>query len=312
MDGHEMTGYQKWEHDMISDIGHDTDALIKMQGGKEMSESYNSGMLTGILSRQGMDMADVMALINSNRNNGTWGDDGLMFLFLVLLLGGGNGLWGNRGAEGVAGVDRTVVNTSNYEMLMSAIRGNEQSMQTLATSLNCSIGQVQSALCGIDKQIALSQGSIEQALCQCCNGLSTKILESRYETSRQMADGFCSTNLNVERSQNALSRQFSDCCCEQKAATAQLQYNMASQFAAQTQFIQNQFCEQNAYLADQFCQIKSREDAREIQCLRDQLSDAKADARALATVSAVNAGRSFTGTVTGDTFSGNIPANVFP
>ena len=129
-----------------------------------------------------------------------------------------------------------------------------------------------------------------------------------------MSEGFCGTNLNIERAQNALQRQFSECCCEQRAATADLKYNMASQFAAQSYGIQQAFAEQNAYLAKEFCAIKSREDAREIQALRDQLADAKADARALATVSAVNSARTFNGTLDATTgvFSGNVPQNVFP
>lgn len=31
-----MTAYQKWEHGMIEDIGHDTDSIIKMLGDEKM------------------------------------------------------------------------------------------------------------------------------------------------------------------------------------------------------------------------------------------------------------------------------------
>ncbi len=299
----------------LCDIDHDTDALIKMEAEESMNGAYDSGLLAGLLNRQGLDAADVMALMNNNRRDG-WSDDGLMFLFLVLLLGGGNGLgWGNRGLDGgVAGVDRTVVNTSNYEMLMGAVRGNEQSMQTLAASLNCDIGQIKSALCGVDKQIALSQGSIEQAICNCCCRLGSKIDEMKYETSRQMSEGFCGTNLNIERMQNSIERRQDKCCCETQQAIQGVNYNLASQFAAQTAFIQNQFCEQNAYLAKEFTDIKLREDAKTITELRDKLADAKADARALATVSAVNASRPFNGTLDATTgvFSGTVPQATFP
>lgn len=299
----------------LCDIDKDADTLIKMLGDESMTGAYDSGMLAGMLANKNNDN-DIWAYLANCRNNGAWGDgDGLMFLLLVLLMGGGGfGGWGNRNLDGVAGVDRTVVNTSNYEMLMGAIRGNDQQMQTLAASLNCDIGQIKSALCGIDKQIALSQGDITHALDQCCCRLGSKIDHNLFELSKQASEGFCSTNLNIERAQNALQRQFSECCCEQKAATADLKYNMASQFAAQSYGIQQAFAEQNAYLAKEFCAIKSREDAREIQALRDQLADAKADARALATVSAVNSARTFNGTLDATTgvFSGNVPQNVFP
>lgn len=299
----------------LCDIDKDVGTLIKMEAEESMNGAYDSGMLAGMLANKNNDN-DIWAYLANCRNNGAWGDgDGLMFLLLVLLMGGGGfGGWGNRGLDGVAGVDRTVVNTSNYEMLMGAIRGNDQQMQTLAASLNCDIGQLKTALCGIDKQIALTQGDITHALDQCCCRLGSKIDHNLFELSKQASEGFCGTNLNIERTQNALQRQLSECCCEQKAATADLKYNMASQFAAQSYGIQQAFAEQNAYLAKEFCAIKSREDAREIQALRDQLADAKADARALATVSAVNSARTFNGTLDATTgvFSGNIPQNVFP
>ena len=299
----------------LCDIDKDTDTLIKMEAEESMTGAYDSGMLAGMLANKNNDN-DIWAYLANCRNNGAWGDgDGLMFLLLVLLMGGGGfGGWGNRGLDGVAGVDRTVVNTSNYEMLMGAIRGNEQQMQTLAASLNCDIGQIKSALCGIDKQIALTQGDITHALDQCCCRLGSKIDHNLFELSKQASEGFCGTNLNIERTQNALQRQLSECCCEQKAATADLKYNMASQFAAQSYGIQQAFAEQNAYLAKEFTDIKLREDAKTITELRERLADAKADARALATVSAVNASRPFTGTLdaTSGAFTGNLSQNVFP
>lgn len=299
----------------LCDIDKDTDTLIKMEAEESMTGAYDSGMLAGMLANKNNDN-DIWAYLANCRNNGAWGDgDGLMFLLLVLLMGGGGfGGWGNRGLDGVAGVDRTVVNTSNYEMLMGAIRGNDQQMQTLAASLNCDIGQLKSALCGIDKQIVVSEGNLMHAYDRCCCNIQSKILESKYETSRQMSEGFCGTNLNIERMQNSIERRQDRCCCETQQAIQGVNYNLASQFAAQTALIQNQFCEQNAYLAREFTDIKIREDAREIQDLRDKLADAKADARALATVSAVNASRTVTGTLdtTAGTFAGVIPQTTFP
>lgn len=309
-----LAGHHEKVMSKLCEIGHDTDALIEMEGKEAMSGAYDSGMLAGMLANKNNDN-DIWAYLANCRNNG-WADgDGLMFLLLVLLMGGGGfGNWGNRGLDGVAGVDRTVVNTSNYEMLMGAIRGNEQQMQTLAASLNCDIGQLKSALCGIDKQIVVSEGNLMHAYDKCCCNIQNKILESKYETSRQMSEGFCGTNLNIERMQNSIERRQDKCCCETQQAIQGVNYNLASQFAAQTAFIQNQFCEQNAYLAREFTDIKIREDAREIQDLRDKLADAKADARALATVSAVNASRPFTGTtdLTTGAFTGNLSQTTFP
>ena len=299
----------------LCDIDKDVGTLIKMSGDEAMTGAYDSGMLAGMLANRNNDN-DIWAYLANCRNNGAWGDgDGLMFLLLVLLMGGGGfGGWGNRNLDGVAGVDRTVVNTSNYEMLMGAIRGNDQQMQTLAASLNCDIRQLETALCGIDKQIVVSEGNLMHAYDKCCCNIQNKILESKYETSRQMSEGFCGTNLNIERMQNSIERRQDRCCCETQQAIQGVNYNLASQFAAQTAFIQGQFCEQNAYLAKEFTDIKLREDAKTITELRDKLADAKADARALATVSAVNASRPFTGTLdaTSGAFTGSTSQVTFP
>lgn len=271
----DMNDYQKWEHGMIEDISHDTDAIIKMLGGKEKMESYDSGLLAGMLSKQGIDPG-VLALLDRDRNDGMLGDNGLVLLFLILLLGGGNGFgFGNRGAGDVAGVDRTVVNEANYSRLLDAVGGNREAIAGLAQSLNCDVSAINTALCGLDKQLALSQGSIVNAIQSCCCNLQSKIDEC-----------CCRTNLNIERGNTAIMQG--------------LQENRF--------LISNSFAAQNAYLADQFCQIKTREDQREIQALRDKLADAKSDARMVAILAAVNGKDSVSGTLdtTAGTWQGSI------
>lgn len=282
MDG--MTDYQSWEHDMIEDISHDTDAILKMVGGNEKMESYDSGLLAGMLSKQGIDPG-VLALLDRDRNNGALGDNGLVLLFLILLLGGRNG-FGFGGADGVAGVDRTVVNEANYSRLLDAIGGNREAIAGLAQTLNCDMNSIQNALCGVDKQLAVNQGSIINAIQSCCCNLQSKIDEC-----------CCRTNHNIER-----------VGCDLRQGQQETRFLISNQFAAQTQLMQQLACDNRAYLADQFCQIKMREDQREIQSLRDKLQDAKSDARMVAILAAVNGRDSVSGTLntTAGTWQGNI------
>ena len=282
----DMNDYQKWEHGMIEDISHDTDAIIKMLGGKEKMESYDSGLLAGMLSKQGIDPG-VLALLDKNRDNGMLGDNGLILLFLILLLGGGNGFgFGNRGADGVAGVDRTVVNEANYSRLLDAVAGNREAIAGLAQTLNCDVQSINSALCGLDKQLALSQGSIVNAIQSCCCTMQSKIDEC-----------CCRTNLNIERGNNAIQQGLQE-----------NRFLISNSFAAQTQLMQQLACDNRAYLADQFCQIKAREDQREIQALRDKLADAKSDARMVAILAAVNGKDTVSGAL--DTTAGTWQGSV--
>ena len=281
-----MTDYQAWEHGILEDVSHDTDAIIKMLGGKEKMESYDSGLLAGMLSNKGIDPG-VLALLDRDRNNGMLGDNGLVLLFLILLLGGGNGFgFGNRGAGDVAGVDRTVVNEANYSRLLDAVAGNREAIAGLAQTLNCDVQSINSALCGLDKQLALSQGSIINAIQSCCCTMQSKIDEC-----------CCRTNLNIERGNNAIQQGLQE-----------NRFLISNSFAAQTQLMQQLACDNRAYLADQFCQIKAREDQREIQALREKLADAKSDARMVAILAAVNGKDTVSGTL--DTTAGTWQGSV--
>ena len=89
-----------------------------------MTESYDSGLLTGMLANKGIDPS-IIAMLDNNK--GAFGSDGgmLFLLFLVILMGGGNG-FGGWGANGISGVDRTVINEGNFNQLMTAVSQSGQ------------------------------------------------------------------------------------------------------------------------------------------------------------------------------------------
>lgn len=261
---------KSWAADQIMDIGHDTDMILKEM--RNMGDSgFDSGMLAGLLGNRGIDPG-IVALLNDRCRDGNWGDGGMLtLLLLVILLGGRNGFGYGAAAEGagVAGVDRTVVNEANYSRLLDAIGTNgtrqEMAIQNLANALNCDVNAIQGALCSIDKQLAVNQGSIINAIQSCCCNLQGKIDQC-----------CCQTNLRIERTENALQREI-----------------QANRFQAQTldaatrQLIIQQFCDQNAYLASQFCDIKTREDKREIQALRDKVQEQREQANTQAILTAI-------------------------
>lgn len=245
-----------------------------------MSESFDSGMLAGILANKGVDPG-IVAMLNDKNNN--WNDNGmLMLLFLVLLLGGrgfGTGYQAGDGL-GVAGVDRTVVNEANYSRLLDAVGTNgtrqEMAIQNLANALNCDANAVQSALAGIDKQLAVNQGSIINAIQSCCCNIRTEVAGAQNAIQSQMAKCCCDTNLNVERTGNRIVDVLKD-----------QNYQRAAQFSAQTQLINDQFCRQTELMLAQFNDIRLREDAREIQALRDKVAEQRDIANTQAILTAI-------------------------
>jgi hypothetical protein len=284
MDDMEFKAHFDHTKDTLNHIRMDVDNLLK-KGETTMGEDM--GWLAAMLNKQGVDPA-VLAMLDKDRDNGALGDNGLVLLFLILLLGGGNGFgFGRNGPmDGVAGVDRTVVNEANYSRLMDAVAGNRDAIAGLAQTLNCDMNSIQSALCGVDKALAVNQGSIINAIQSCCCNIQGKIQEC-----------CCETNRNIERQG-----------CQTRSDIQETRFLISNQFAAQTQLMQQLVCDNRAYLADQFCQIKTREDAREIQALREKLADAKADSRMVAIMAAVNNRDSVSGTLdtTAGTWTGSI------
>lgn len=278
--------------DKLHDINGDTDCILNKIGGDKMSEGFDTGALIGMLANKGVD-PNVVAMLDSCKRDGNWGDNGMLIvLFLILILGfGGNGggFFGNRGGvNDVAGVDRTVVNEANYGRMMDAISTNgtrqEMAINQLASNLNCDANSIKSALCGLDKQLALTNGNVINAIQSCCCNIQGKI-----------QDCCCETNRNIERQ-----------ACQTRADIQDVRFLISSTQAAQDNLIQAQFAAQNAYLAQQFCDIKSREDAREIQALRDKNEELRANANTQAILTAI-ANRdaiTFSGTAGATAFNG--------
>lgn len=255
----DWTPYQKMEAGILKDISCDTDEILRKLEGKNMGEGFDSGALLGMLANKGVDPG-IVAMLNDRCRNGDWNEGGgiwIVLLFLFLLgIGGGNGFFGRNGFAGdvgVAGVDRTVVNEANYSRLLDAIgtqgTRQEMAMQGLAQTLNCDVGQIKSALCSIDKQLAVNQGSIINS-----------IQNVGCQLGQQISSCCCETNRNIERQG-----------CQTRADIQDVRFLISSSQAAQDNLIQAQFAAQNAYLADQFCQIKMRELEATNQRLRDDL-----------------------------------------
>ena len=241
----------------LAEIEKDIHCLMDMEKkeAKDMMEGFDSGMLAGLLSKQGVDPG-IVAMLNDRCKDGNWGDGGMLIvLFLILILGfGGNGGWfGNRNGVGdVAGVDRTVVNEANYSRMMDAIstQGTRQEMAVnqLANALNCDCNSIKSALCGLDKQLALTNGNVINAIQNVGCQLGQQISSCCCETRRAIENQGCQTRADIQ----------------------DVRFLISSSQASQDNLIQSQFAAQNAYLADQFCQIQMRELEATNQRLRDE------------------------------------------
>lgn len=277
---------EKWIESTLEDVGHDTDRIIEEL---DTMSDIDTGALMGLLANKGIDPG-IVAMLNDRRDRGDWGDGGLLILLFLIILMGGNGFGGFNRGEGVAGVDRTVVNEANYSRLLDAIgtQGTRQevALQGLAQNFNCTTGQIQTALAGVDKQLAVNQGSIINAIQSCCCNIQGKV-----------QDCCCQTNLNIERQG-----------CQTRADIQDTRFLIQSTASAQDNLLQQMFNNQNQYLAEQFCAIRTREDQREINSLRERLAEQRDQANTLAILNAIAGRDTITGTynATAATFTGNL------
>ena len=162
-----------------------------------------------------------------------WGNNGW---------GGFGGFGGNRGNGccggfngGIGFLSDQLNNDAGRELIMQAIQGNATAISQLASTLNCNVGELRTALngistqlCNVGNQIGMSTMQIVQAvnsgdnailskLCDCCCDLKSAILESNYLTER----GFCNTN-------QILSQGFSSVAYETQRQTCDIEKAIAS------------------------------------------------------------------------------------
>ena len=160
------------------------------------------------LSDGGVQATMPVAPVNSSNGGFGWGGEGSWFiiiLFLFAFLGWGNGGWGNNNGNSGGVVDGYVL-TSDF------------------ANVERKIESVNQGLC---------DGFYQQA--QLVNG-----------TNMAMANGFAQAELSRSNQQealmqqlNAMQMQAANCCCENRAAIAQVRYDMATQACDTRNTVQN-------------------------------------------------------------------------
>ena len=127
----------------------DKDIFMFGDGGN----SSVASLIPALMQNRGMDPNLVAALMNGNNNRSAWGGDGCWWIWIILLFfcWGGNGWGGN----GMNSLPAQLNGDADRELLMNAIQGNGSAITQLASSLNCSVQQIQTAICSL-------QGSIDK------------------------------------------------------------------------------------------------------------------------------------------------------
>lgn len=173
-------------------------------------------------------LSDIAAVTGSNRNNdGFGGENGWWIILLLLFACGG---WGNNG-NGVFGGGGKGGATDGY-ILASDFSNIERKLDGVNNGLCDGFYAVNSAMLTgfntLGAQVADSTNSIQSTLCQGFNGVNTGLLTA----TNTLQNGINNLGITAMQNTNALSAQLAECCCENRAAIADIKYQMATDTCA--------------------------------------------------------------------------------
>ena len=163
-------------------------------------------------------LSDIAA-VTGNRNDGGWGDGNgwwvLIILFAIFGGWGGNNGWGNNGNGGYAATAATQADIQrgfDTSAVTNKLNGIENGLCDGFYSMNTAVMSGTNTL----------QNAIQQA--------STANLQNTYTLQNAIQQD---TVANMQNT-NSISRQLADCCCENRAAIAQVRYDNATNTCAIT------------------------------------------------------------------------------
>ena len=245
-------------------------------------------LLSPLLQRNGLDPNLLLAM---NKNGNGWGDgSGFMWvIFLFFLMGwGGNG-WGGFGGNGRGAIANEINNDYGRSLLMDAIGGNRNALSNLATQLNCTEGQIQSAISALTSQVQSVGNQVGMSGMQTINALQ----QGNMQIAQQLANCCCENRLATCQQTNTLQAAINNVATGQERGFA----NVAYETQRQTCDLHNAIKDSTQTIVNGQQQAVMREMQNKIDSLREENSTFKSSAmtsqivgQALAPVNAVLAG----------------------
>lgn len=199
-------------------------------------------------SNSGYSLADIAAVTDGNGNNNSgWGNgDGawwIIILFLFVFCGWGNGNWGNGGANG-AGANGALTRGElcqdmNFADLETAVRGVNSGICDGFYALNTGM---LNGFSGVQNTLASEFRGVDNAICtlgyNTQQGINSVNMANMQNTNALQA-AINDVNVGAMVNANALQSQIANCCCENKAALADIKYTMATDTCATQTAIAN-------------------------------------------------------------------------
>lgn len=215
-------------------------------------------------ANKGFDPAALMAMMN-NGNGMFGGNGGWWWIFIIVLFW----MWGGWGGNGFGRGNQAETNSdfarlaamgnqnNNTDLLMQAINGNKDAINTLSTNLNCDVKSIDNALCSIQNAIGKVGGEVGfsaervinavnagdcnviKAISDCCCTTQRSIDSVNLNLTQMNADNRLSICQQTNTLQNAITSGFNTLSSENAT-----RFNiLGAKIDAQTQMINDKFCQ---------------------------------------------------------------------
>lgn len=229
----------------------------------EQTSNNWMSLLAPLLQQRGVDPNVLLAM---NKNNG-FGSDGGWFMwviFLFFLMGwGGNGWngFGNRGTDGLA---NQINNDYGRDLLLQAINGNGTAISQLATTLNCDVNAIQTAINSVSASVANVGTQVGMSGQQVINAIQS----GNQQIAAQMAQCCCENKLLVTNQgyENRIAN------LEQTNQLGSKIDSNASTLGSKVDSVTTAIANQTALINDRFCALELRDMQAKINQLQEEKS----------------------------------------
>lgn len=230
----------------------------------------------------------VTPMYGNGGGYGGFGGDWSSWIILFLIFGMFGG-WGNGGFGGGFGGDGLYPWLNNSQNINGGFRDQmlTSQLQGIQNGITSGFGDVQTALCGGFAGVNASINGAQNAIAAQMYGNQIADLERSFAAQTANTQGL-----------NALQGQLAQCCCDNRAATADLKYTIATENcadrAAVSDALQSVIAANTAStqrILDQLCSDKIEQKNDTIAQLRQELMFARGQASQDVQTAAIQAGQ---------------------
>ena len=223
----------------------------------------------------------TMAMMSNGGFGGNWNNPFMYLVWMWMMRWmNGNGNWGNSDPavqRQLQTLQEQMQDNHNSDLMMQAIKGNNQALQDLSTRLSCDANALQSAIQNVQSSIsnvgsqvgfsseriinAVNQGDcgVIQALKDCCCQTQQNIIKMGYENQIQNQNQTYQLTNSINNVNNAISRGFCDNNYATQAQTCALQNTIRDTGTSNTnQIISKLDAMQNQTLLDKIDALREK------------------------------------------------------